>query len=194
MEDAPAPTPTPTTRTRVAVEWLGVIVVTVVVVLLLKTFLVAAYVIPSGSMEPTLGLYNRVFVIKVGYSLNRGDLVVFNKPPADTQPGEPHLVKRVIGLPGDVVSARGGYYYIDGKKLNEHWLPKVDQGVTCAPNSGPPQCLPFGPVTVPQGDYFVSGDNRTDSYDSRYFGPITGSSIVGKVFLKIWPLSELALY
>jgi len=181
-------------KTRVAVEWVVVIAVTVVLVLVIKAFLIEAFVIPSGSMEPTLKLYNRILVEKVGYSLHRGDLVVFDKPPADTQPGEPHLIKRIIGLPGDVVSARGGYYYIDGKKLNETWLPRVDRGVTCAAYSAPPTCRPFAPVTVPRGDYFVSGDNRTNSYDSRYFGPITGRSVVGKVFIKIWPLSEISLF
>ncbi len=181
-------------RARVVVEWVVVIAVTVVLVLIIKAFLIEAFVIPSGSMEPTLGIDNRVLVEKVGYTLHRGDLIVFDKPPADTQLGEPHLVKRIIGLPGDVVSARGGYYYIDGKKLDETWLPKVDQGVTCAPGTSPPDCRPFGPVTVPKGDYFVSGDNRTDSYDSRYFGVITGNSIVGKVFLKIWPLTAITLY
>jgi signal peptidase I len=178
----------------VAIEWLAVIAATVVLTLLIKTYLVEAFVIPSGSMEPTLKVGNRLLVEKVGYTLHRGDLIVFDKPPRDTEPGTPHLVKRIIGMPGDHVSVRGGYYYIDGKLLNENWLPKVDRGVTCAPYSSPENCQPYGPITVPKGDYFVSGDNRTQSYDSRYFGPISGSLIVGKAFLRIWPLSAISLF
>jgi signal peptidase I len=178
----------------VAIEWLAVIAATVVLTLVIKAYLVEAFVIPSGSMEPTLKIGDRLLVDKVGYSLHRGDLIVFDKPPRDTESGTPHLVKRIIGMPGDTVSAKGGYYFIDGKQLNETWLPKVDRGVTCAPYNNPPACMPFGPVTVPQGDYFVSGDNRTESYDSRYFGVISGNLIVGKAFLRIWPLSDISLF
>jgi signal peptidase I len=184
----------PAGKGRVAIEWLVVIAATVALTLVIKTYLVEAFVIPSGSMEPTLEIGNRVLVEKVGYTLHRGDMIVFDKPARDTEPGTPHLVKRIIGLPGDVVSAKDGYYYIDGKQLRESWLPKVDQGSTCGPPTAPPNCAPFGPLTVPAGDYFVSGDNRTDSYDSRYFGPISGKLIVGKVFFKIWPLSALTAF
>jgi signal peptidase I len=188
------PAKRPRATRRVAVEWLVVIAATIGLTLIIKTFLVEAFVIPTGSMEPTLKAYNRVLVEKVGYTLHRGDMIVFNEPPADTEVGTPRLVKRIIGLPGDVVSAEGGSYYIDGRRLNESWLPKVDRGVTCAPGTVPPSCGSIAPITVPKGDYFVSGDNRTDSYDSRYFGPISGKLIVGKVFFKIWPLSEIDLY
>jgi len=103
---------------------LAVIAATVVLTLVIKAYFVEAFVIPSGSMEPTLKIGDRVLVEKVGYTLHRGDMIVFDKPPADAEPGTPHLVKRIIGLPGDVVSARDGFYYIDGKRLDESWLPK----------------------------------------------------------------------
>lgn len=189
------PTGKPRSRgRRQVIEWLVIIAVTLAVTLILRTFFVQAFVIPTASMEPTLKIGDRVLVEKVGFHLQRGDLIVFNKPPADKERDTPRLIKRVIGLPGDTVSAQGGYYYIDGKRLDETWLPAADRGVTCAPNSGPPSCLPFAPVVVGQGEYFVSGDNRTDSFDSRYFGPISGKLIIGKVFLKIWPLSAISTF
>lgn len=177
-----------------AVEWLVVIAVTIVLTLVIKTFVVEAFVIPSGSMEPTLKVGDRLLVNKVGYSLHRGDIVVFDKPPRDTEPGNTsHLVKRIIGMPGDQVTLRGGYVYIDGIKLNEHWLPKQDQGVTCAPYTGPTNCGTWQ-EHVPAGQYLVMGDNRADSYDSRYFGTITKNLIVGKAFILIWPLGSITLF
>lgn len=171
-----------------------VIVATVLVTLLVKTYVVEAFYIPSASMESTLHIGDRVLVDKLSYDLHgvhRGDIVVFKKPPADTTPGPGDLIKRIIGLPGETVSARGGYVDINGKQLNETWLPKAMQGKTCnEQTSQPNNCLPFGPVTVPKGDYFVFGDNRTDSSDSRVFGPISGNLIVGKAFVLIWPLSR----
>ena len=169
---------------RAAIEWAVIIAATVLATLLIKAFLFQAFFIPSGSMEPTLKPYNRVLVAKALYTLHRGDIIVFKKPPADTTPGITDLIKRVIGLPGDQISARGGHVYINGTELNEHWLPKVDQGVTSN----------FGPETVPKNDYFVMGDNRTDSDDSRFIGPIPKNLIVGKTFIRIWPLSELSLF
>ena len=103
------------------------------------------------------------------------------------------LVKRVIGLPGDVVSVSGGYVYIDGKRLDETWLPASEQGVTVAGPAGNSWAL-IRPYRVPSNDYFVMGDNRTDSCDSRYWGPISKSLIVGKVELRVWPLSSMHIF
>jgi signal peptidase I len=103
------------------------------------------------------------------------------------------LVKRVIGLPGDVVSLSGGYVYIDGKRLDETWLPSSEQGITVPGPPGNSSNL-AQPYRVPANDYFVMGDNRTDSCDSRYWGPISKSLIVGKVDVRVWPVTSFHFF
>jgi signal peptidase I len=106
----------------------------------------------------------------------------------------PDLVKRIIGLPGETISLSGnGYVRINGKRLDETWLPASKQGSTYPGPSGTAYSLAH-PFTIPAGDYFVMGDNRGISCDSRYWGPIPKSSIVGKVDLSIWPLSALHIF
>lgn len=188
----PAPTePSPSKKARRAgrgkralIEWSVIIIATVLVTLLVKAFLVQAFYIPSGSMEPTLKPGDRVLVEKIGLPIHRGSIIVFKKPPTDTTPGIKDLIKRVIGMPGDRISAHGGYVYIDGRKLNEHWLPSVDQGVTTNLKT----------QTVPAGTYFVLGDNRTNSDDSRFIGDIPKQLVVGKAFMRIWPLSSITFF
>jgi signal peptidase I len=97
---------------------------------LLRAFVVQPFSIPSGSMEPTLKVHDRLLVNKLSYHLHRvgrGDIVVFKKPADDTTPGITDLVKRVIGLPGETISANDGQVYVDGRYLPEPWLPEVDQ-------------------------------------------------------------------
>ena len=172
--------------------------VAVLVAVLLRAFVVQTFFIPSGSMEPTLQIGDRILVNKLSYHLHgvdRGDIVVFSRPPTENCGGPQvnDLVKRVIGLPGDVISLSDGYVYIDGKRLDESWLPASEQGITVP---GPPgNSSNLGrPYKVPTNDYFVMGDNRTDSCDSRYWGPISKSLIVGKVELRVWPLSSLHIF
>jgi signal peptidase I len=184
-------------------RWLGeaavVVVVALVVALLLRTFAVQSFSIPSGSMEPTLNIGDRILVSKLSYDLHgvgRGDIVVFARPSNENCGGPPvaDLVKRVIGLPGETVALNGrGRVLIDGRLLNESWLPTSVQGKTFAGPSGPLYSLER-PFTVPSGEYFVMGDNRTDSCDSRYWGPIKESLIVGKVELRLWPLTGLKIF
>ncbi|MDA8275581.1 MAG: signal peptidase I [Actinomycetota bacterium] len=174
-----------------AVEWLVVAVVAVVVAILVRTFVAEMFYIPSGSMEPTLQVGDRIIVDKLSYdfqSVHRGDIVVFRRPPLEPQHFT-DLVKRVIGLPGETISSRNGSVYIDGKKLAEPWLPP---GTYTGPLPGDPHPqfnLP-GPVVIPKGYYYVMGDNRQDSEDSRYFGPIPRSLIVGKMVAIVWPISH----
>lgn len=173
-------------------------VVAVLVAVLLRAFVVQTFYIPSGSMLPTLQIGDRIIVNKLSYDVHgvhRGDIVVFSRP-ADENCGGPEvndLVKRVIGLPGNVVSLSHGYVYINGKRLNETWLPAQEQGTTFAGPSGNSSNLEQ-PYRVPANDYFVMGDNRGDSCDSRFWGPIPGSLIVGKVELRVWPLSSIKLF
>jgi len=181
---------------RWVLETVAIIAVALVVALLLRTFVVQTYYIPSGSMLPTLQIGDRIVVDKLSYHLHgvgRGDIVVFARP-ADEQCGGPpvkDLVKRVIGLPGETISAVDGHVDINGKALAEPWLP---QGVpTNAVDSNEPWDL-VHPYKIPAGEYYVMGDNRTQSCDSRYWGPIPRSLIVGKVVMRVWPISRIHFY
>ena len=197
-ETAPEQPAPPPTAARWIREGIIVVVVAVLVAVLLRTFVVQTFFIPSGSMEPTLQIGDRILVNKLSYHLHgvdRGDIVVFSRPAAENCGGPEvnDLVKRVIGLPGDVISVSGGYVYIDGKRLDETWLPASEQGVTTAGPAGNTSDLER-PYRVPTNDYFVMGDNRTDSCDSRYWGPIAKSLIVGKVEVRVWPISSIKLF
>jgi signal peptidase I len=207
-DDAPRSARDETRRkhTRTVIEWAVLIVAAVVIAIVIKTFLFQAFYIPSASMEPTLEVGDRVLVNKLSYDLHdvhRGDIVVFASAPNKEwhKAGIDDLVKRVIGLPGETVTqCDGEKVCIDGKVLQESYLPKgtpsifpttlpklSDGANTCAPDS------PSGGCKVPAGMVFVMGDNRTNSQDSRANGPIKQSSIVGRVFLRIWPLNRLGL-
>jgi signal peptidase I len=146
-------------------------------------------------MLPTLQIGDRIIVDKLSYRLHdvhRGDIVVFARPPLEDHEYA-DLVKRVIGLPGETISSKNGAVYINGKKLNEPWLPPGPDSYTGAlsgDDAHPQFDLP-GPVKIPPGEYFVMGDNRTDSEDSRFFGPIPKSLIVGRAVAVIWPLSQI---
>jgi signal peptidase I len=179
----------------VALEWAVLIVSALAIALLIKTFLFQAFYIPSDSMVPTLKTNDRVIVNKLSYhfhSVHRGDIVVFTTPKGpDGQPIDPtikDLVKRVIGLPGDTVSEKDGHILIDGKPLEESYLPA---GTVSDCSSFVTNCFPSGPI--PANHYWVMGDNRTQSRDSRYFGTISKSEIVGRVFVRIWPFTRLGL-
>jgi signal peptidase I len=154
-----------------------------------RTYVAQMFYIPSGSMLPTLQIGDRIVVDKVGYRLGgvaRGDVVVFRRPPLEPA-AYADLVKRVIGLPGDTIGAAGGRVTIDGRVLAEPWLPRPRPQTLPSPLAAPYSLN--HPFVVPPGEYFVMGDNRTDSEDSRYFGPIPGSLIVGRMAFKVWPVS-----
>lgn len=167
--------------TRNAIEWLVVIIGAVVVALLIKTFVVQAFRIPSDSMVPTLQDGDRVLVNKLSYDahdVNRGDVVVFHRPPnLAAAEGDPEdLIKRVIGLPGETVSSRDGVVYIDDRRLTEPYLP---EGTTTFNLDAP--------ITVPDGHILVMGDNRGNSTDGRSFGPIPIDTVIGRAFVIMWP-------
>jgi signal peptidase I len=162
-------------------------VCTLISVVLLRTFVVASFYIPSGSMEPTLhgcdGCQPDLVVVdKLSYRFGhvaRSDVVVFDRPPlAPTKDKE--LIKRVVGLPGETVSAHGGHVYVGDRVLNEPYL-----------NPACPGIPDFAPVTVPANEYFMMGDNRCDSFDSRRFGPVPRSTFVGRAFAVVWPLKHI---
>ena len=166
---------------RVAFEWVGLVLLALLIALLIKTFLFQSFWIPSASMEPTLKVHDRVLVNKLSYRLHnvhRGDIIVFKAPPGSDL-GYDDLVKRVIGLPGETVSGSGGHVFINGKQLSEPYLP---EGTYTSD---------FAPVKIGADHYWMMGDNRENSTDSRVFGTIAKKSIVGPVFVRIWPLSRL---
>jgi signal peptidase I len=167
--------------TRSALEWAVVLVGAVLVALLLRASLFQAFYIPSESMETTLSINDRVLVNKVSYRLhdiNRGDIIVFARP--DDQEGEIRdLIKRVIALPGETVEGRENELYINGQRLIE---PYLDVGVITTD---------FGPTVIPEGEIFVMGDNRSESYDSRLFGTISQDRVVGRAFVLFWPISRV---
>lgn len=170
---------------RNTIEWVAVLVIAVVLAVVIKTFFIQAFKIPSESMEPTLQPGDRVVVNKLSYrahDVNRGDIVVFKRP--DRAPGGPsapkQLIKRVIGLPGETVATRDGQILIDGKLLVEPYLPEDT-----------PTYDIDNPVTIPDGQIWVMGDNRLHSGDSRYFGPIEIDTIIGRAYFKIWPPARL---
>jgi signal peptidase I len=224
----PAGTP-PEKRSRIAVvrELPILILIAFVLALLMKTFLVQAFYIPSESMEPTLhGCLgcngDRVLVNKVAWrfrSPERGEIVVFIAQHDDahrsflsrvrsflteglgvTTPKETDFIKRIIGLPGETVqvTVKGVYITpVHGKrfKLTEPYIARASTNGALVP-CGPASCSqgPTFPATkIPAGSYFVMGDNRENSQDSRFRGPIKRSDFVGKAFVKIWPLGRIGL-
>jgi signal peptidase I len=152
---------------------------------LVRIFAFQTFWIPSASMVPTLAVYDRVLVQKAFFTwhdVREGNIVVFSQPPLDHCPGpRGDLVKRVIALPGQTIYSSGNNIYIDGRRLAEPYLPHYDP-------LGPPitDASRQHPFRVPPGEFYMLGDNRADSCDSRYWGPIKGSSIVGKVVLTFW--------
>ena len=169
---------------RALVETGVIIAVAVLLAGLVRTFAFQTFWIPSASMVPTLGVYDRVLVQKAFFSwrdVREGEIVVFSHPPLDNCPGpeEGDLVKRVIALPGQTIYSSGNSIYVNGRLLAEPYLPQYDP-------LGPPIASSQHPYRVPPGDFYVLGDNRADSCDSRYWGPLKGSSIIGKVVLTFW--------
>ena len=185
-EDKPAEAgPRRRRRLRRALVETGVIIaVAVLLAGLVRTFAFQTFWIPSASMVPTLGVYDRVLVQKAFFSwrdVREGEIVVFSHPPLDNCPGpeEGDLVKRVIALPGQTIYSSGNSIYVNGRLLTEPYLPRYDP-------LGPPIASSQHPYRVPPGEFYVLGDNRADSCDSRYWGPLKGSSIIGKVVLTFW--------
>src|SRR5580700_2018286 len=169
---------------RALVETGVIIAVAVLLAGLVRTFAFQTFWIPSASMVPTLAVYDRVLVQKAFFSwrdVREGEIVVFSHPPLDNCPGpqEGDLVKRVIALPGQTIYSSGNSIYINGRLLAEPYLPRYDP-------LGPPIASRQHPYRVPPGEFYVLGDNRSDSCDSRFWGPIQGSSIIGKVVLTLW--------
>jgi signal peptidase I len=170
---------------RTLAETAIVIFVAVLLAGLVRTFAFQTFWIPSASMTPTLAVYDRVVVQKAFFTwhdVREGDIVVFSHPPLDDCPGPGgDLVKRVIALPGQTIYSAGNSIYVNGRLLAEPYLPPDDPLGPSIPDASRQH-----PYRVPAGEFYMLGDDRADSCDSRYWGPIKGSSIVGKVVLVWW--------
>jgi signal peptidase I len=166
-----------------------ILAIAVIVAVVLRVFVVQTFYIPSPSMTPTLKVGDRILVNKLAYrfhGVGRGDIIVFRRPPAEDC-GTPvnDLVKRVIGLPGETISDKNGTVYIDGRVLVQPWLPRND------PDTYTPT---FAPKKIGPSSYFVMGDDRAVSCDSRSWGTVSRSLIVGKVEMRLWPLGRLGFF
>lgn len=184
----------PKSSTRNLVEWVVVLVGAVAIALVVRTFIFQTFWIPSPSMATTLVKDDRVLVNKLSYRLhdvNRGDVIVFERPPNEPPSEVKDLIKRVVGLNGERVSIREGQVHIDGALLEEpytHGLETLDQG--CSTGDLTALYTEEG-LLIPDGHVFVMGDNRVQSADGRCFGPIDEDLIVGRAFMIIWPPSKV---
>jgi signal peptidase I len=187
---------------RIAVDWIVTILGAVAIVLLVKAYVVNPYRIPSSSMEPTLHcaqpasgcearFSDRVLANRFIYHLRdpeRGEIVVFETPDAARVKcgAGGTFVKRLIGLPGETLEIkleRGeGYVYVNGQKLDEPYL-----------EPGRRSTAEFGPLKVPENAYFMMGDNRSQSCDSREWGSVPRDNLIGKVFATYWPPNRISL-
>ena len=169
--------------TRAFLDWIVVVVVALLVAFLVRTFVLAHFVVEGSSMHSTLETGDRVFVNKLSYRMhdpNRGDVVVLHEV---TGASERDLIKRVIGLPGETIEMANCEVKIDGRTLQE---PYLDPAVVTHSECG----LDFPPVLVPEDHVFVMGDNRGGSQDSRSIGPIEEDDLVGRAFVVFWPVSH----
>lgn len=158
-------------------EWTLSIAVAVILSILFQTYVYAQTEVHNVSMQNTLAEGQRLIADKWSYKFhtpNRGDIVIINGPEYKDR-----LVKRVIGLPGDVIDFRDGDVYVNGIRLEENYV----KGITKADSL-------TMPYTVPEGHLFVMGDNRENSLDSRALGPIALTSVEGKAVFRIWPMEK----
>jgi signal peptidase I len=183
---------------RVTIDWLVTIVGAIAIVLAIKAWVVNPYRIPSSSMEPTLHcarpgsecearFSDRVLACRFCYRFwapKRGDIVVFHTPPlASVRCGAGGtFVKRLIGLPGDTWEERAGYVYIDGRRLTEPYIKPARRDARTVPAE-----------KIRPGQFFMMGDNRVSSCDSRACGTVPRANLIGKVFATYWPPSRVTI-
>ncbi|MBQ7594962.1 MAG: signal peptidase I [Synergistaceae bacterium] len=168
-------------------ETIETIIWAFVLAMIIRTFIVQAFWIPSGSMIPTLEVGDRVLVAKfwnVFFEPKRGSLYVFRYP-VDR---ERDFVKRIIAIPGDVVDIQNGIVYINGEPTDEPYVKRHDY-FTMRPSN----IFPEVPFKVPEGKYFMLGDNRGNSQDSRFWGFADIDDMRGPVFFRYWPLDRIGI-
>ena len=172
-------------RKKGILEYVVILVVAFVLVFgVVKPFVVEAFRVPSESMVPTLEVQDRFLANKFIYRFTapeRGDIVVFEAVEPNKEGEFDILVKRVVGLPGDRVQVQGGTLLVNGEPQNEPYLNT---------NVVPDINLPYGPKEVPEGTFFALGDNRGNSLDSRFYGPVPMENLKGEAFMRFWPLNR----
>lgn len=184
-------------KSKPIIETAALVLIAIIVAILVRIFLLQLFYIPSGSMEPNLKIDDNVFVNKLAYEFNdieRGDIVVLKAPKEVTERDEKikDLIKRVIGLPGDTVEGKCNdgetqckvKVYVNGKLLKEPYINKDDYYSVYAP---------FDPISVPANSVLLLGDNRAHSSDGRVFGTVKEDEIIGRAFLRVWPLDRAGL-
>jgi signal peptidase I len=169
-------------RNTFLTEGLKTISLSLILALGIRTFVAEARYIPSGSMEPTLQINDKLIIDKISYDFSspkRGDIIVFN-PTKNLMLENFHdaFIKRVIGLPGEKVAVKNGKVYINDVPLQENYLEAKPD-------------YQWGPVVVPADSYLVLGDNRNNSYDSHYWGFVPRNKILGRAILRFWPLNRI---
>jgi signal peptidase I len=170
-------------RRRVA-EWFAIFLVALLVSFAIRTYVIQVFEVPSGSMLPTLQIGDRLAVDKIpgfAHNIHRGEVVVFHRAPGDTDTKFPILVKRVIGLPGESISSKGDAIYINGQTIAEPWLAAMNATPTC-----PQPNFDIQTTHIPNGQYYVMGDCRGDSSDSRVWGTVPADNIIGRAFVVFW--------
>jgi signal peptidase I len=167
-------------------DWAETIVVALVLALVIRAFFLQVFWIPSGSMETTLDIGDRIVVNKVIYNFRspkRFEIIVFRAVPAMGEEKK-DLIKRIIGLPGETLEIKDGLPSINGKPV------EYPAGMIETMNQ---DYANVGPIDIPADSYFVMGDNRPASADSRYWGFLPKKNLIGKAFLRIWPLTKFNL-
>jgi signal peptidase I len=165
-------------RLRSVLGWVVFVLAVVLVSTVTRAYAIQTYFVPTPSMTPTLIPGDRIVVDKLFSTIHRGDIVVFHNVPADAG-GPAVLVKRVIGLPGETISSVGNTVLINGRPLREPWLPRLT-GICAEADEH------ITTTKIAAGHFFMMGDCRGDSGDSRYWGTLPQSYIIGKVDLIIW--------
>ena len=158
-------------------DWSETIIVALVLALIIRAFFLQVFWIPSGSMEPTLEINDRIVVNKIipyFRQPHRLEVVVFRQV-AGFDPSKKDLIKRLVGLPGETLQVKNGVIFINGSPIQEKHTLNQD-------------FANFGPVKIPADSYFVMGDNRPESADSRYWGFLPKKNLIGPAFFRIWPL------
>jgi signal peptidase I len=197
-DDAPRPEAQSTRRNLgCLLEIVETLVLTLVIYLLIHNFIAQPFEVEQDSMVPTILEHEYILIDKLSprfSDYDRGDIVVFNPPPGYEQGGVP-FIKRVIGLPGDIVSLQNGRVFVtpEGGSPTVLFEPYIRQIDGRSAPTQPRDAEGTSQWTVPEGQYFVMGDNRPDSQDSRFFGPITRDSIVGRAWVRYFPLDRIRL-